>query len=123
MTGDTGRTALERPSALDKEQRNARRRRDHRCSDEGRRDGRDSALDPTGAYCMVAGQDSNDIRLYTIDPGTGFSQALATSVTDKHNGTFMATATTSHLSPFVLFGPNVGTLVPLSFLPAAPAGE
>jgi 6-phosphogluconolactonase len=29
------------------------------------------AIDPTGRYCIVAGQSSNDIRLYTIDPQSG----------------------------------------------------
>ena len=32
---------------------------------------RNFAIDPTGAYCIVAGQGSGDIRLYTIDPGNG----------------------------------------------------
>jgi len=32
---------------------------------------RSFAIDPTGAFCIVAGQDSNDIRLYTIDQSSG----------------------------------------------------
>jgi len=32
---------------------------------------RNFAIDPTGTYCIVAGQDSSDIRLYTIDQQTG----------------------------------------------------
>jgi len=32
---------------------------------------RNFAIDPTGAFCIVAGQDSNDIRLYTIDQSSG----------------------------------------------------
>ena len=32
---------------------------------------RNFAIDPTGEYCIVAGQLSNDIRLYTIDQQTG----------------------------------------------------
>jgi 6-phosphogluconolactonase len=32
---------------------------------------RNFAIDPTGAYCIVAGQASNDIRLYSIDQESG----------------------------------------------------
>lgn len=32
---------------------------------------RNFAIDPTGAWCLVAGQDSSDIRLYSIDQQTG----------------------------------------------------
>jgi 6-phosphogluconolactonase len=32
---------------------------------------RNFAIDPTGGFCIVAGQDSNDIRLYTINPQSG----------------------------------------------------
>ncbi len=32
---------------------------------------RSFAIDPTGAFCIVAGQDSGDIRLYTIDQTSG----------------------------------------------------
>jgi 6-phosphogluconolactonase len=32
---------------------------------------RNFAIDPTGAWCIVAGQDSSDIRLYSIDQQTG----------------------------------------------------
>jgi 6-phosphogluconolactonase len=33
---------------------------------------RNFAIDPTGAYCLVADQGSGDIRLYSIDQQTGF---------------------------------------------------
>ena len=32
---------------------------------------RNFAIDPTGVFCIVAGQASNDIRLYTIDQENG----------------------------------------------------
>ena len=45
---------------------------------------RNFALDPTGAFCIVANQGSNTIVLYSIDPGTGLltmkAQSLAVSM-------------------------------------------
>ncbi len=40
---------------------------------------RNFAIDPTGMYCIVADQNSNDIRLYSIDQGTGMLTYLNTS--------------------------------------------
>jgi len=41
---------------------------------------RNFALDPTGAFCIVADQGSNNILLFSIDPGTGLLTAKAQSL-------------------------------------------
>ena len=45
---------------------------------------RNFALDPTGAFCLVANQGSSSVVLYSIDPGTGLltlkAQSLAVSM-------------------------------------------
>jgi len=65
---------------------------------------------PSGINAMLA-------QIYTVD-SFGNSEALATQVTANGDGSFTAIAQTSHLSPFEIFAPGVGTPVPLSYLPA-----
>ena len=64
-------------------------------------------------------------QIYTLD-ANGQTQALPTRVTDNGNGTFTATAVTTHLSPFAVYAPGLKTPVPLAYLPLiakqSPAG-
>jgi len=56
-------------------------------------------------------------QIYTIDNGQ--TQALATRVTNNGDGTFTATALTTHLSPFVVEAPGVGTPIPEAYVSLA----
>ncbi len=60
-------------------------------------------------------------QIYTVDE-VGETQQLPTTVTPNGNGSYTAVALTSHLSPFVLFAPGIGTPIPLAFLPAVSDG-
>lgn len=57
-------------------------------------------------------------QIETIDPTSGHTQVLPTAVTANSDGTFTATAQTSHLSSFVVFAPGPGTSEPVGFIPA-----
>jgi hypothetical protein len=65
-----------------------------------------------------AGVNGAFARVYTVD-SSGNTQMLATSTVGNADGTYTATATTTHLSPFAIYGPGRGTPVPQVFIPVA----
>jgi hypothetical protein len=61
--------------------------------------------------------------IYTFACDGCAAEALATTIHPNGDGSYTAVAETSHLSPFVVFASNVGTPVPVVFLPIVTAGS
>ena len=64
----------------------------------------------------AAGVNGRLAKIYTVND-QGATQELQTTVVDNWDGTFTATAVTWHLSPFQVFAPSAGTVVPLYNFP------
>src|SRR5262249_45501003 len=72
-------------------------------------------------FTPAAGANPLLARVYTLDP-QGNAQELPTHVVDNHDGTYTATAQTTHLSPFNVYAPGLPTPVPQIFIPSVSRG-
>lgn len=67
-------------------------------------------------FASAAGTNAYLARICTLD-SSGNTQSLTTNVVANGDGTFTATARSSHLSPFAVYAPGRGTPLPQVYIP------